>query len=73
MQPRACEPTYMVHSPRSRTDRQTGRQTRLQFDFGEVLWGSLSHTHTPTCDNGSGDDDARSTWSSLLLVYVLVR
>lgn len=34
----------------------------------------LSLSHTPTCDNGSGDDDdVRSTWSGLLLVHVLVR
>lgn len=75
MQPRACEPTYMVGtSPRSRTDRQAdrqaGRQTLLQFDFGEVLWGSISltHTHLHVMMIGSGDDDeVRSTWSGLLL------
>lgn len=36
MQPRACEPTYMVHHLGA---GQTDRQTLLQFDFGEVFMG----------------------------------
>lgn len=71
MQPRACEPTYMVGtSPRSRTDRQADRQTVRNLILARFLWGSVSltHTHLHVMMIGSGDDDeVRSTWSGLLL------
>lgn len=66
MQPRAWT---------QRADRQvTGRETLLQFDFGEVFMGHhLPLTHIMMIVVMMMLFTVGSTWSGLLLVHVLVR